>query len=110
MTKKASEWHANPDNENKLCECKGCTVTRVWRRRLHVHGLSVREMGGAPRKPAPRNHLLVGIAKPSGCHCTDALGGKDIAECRHLLGAPPLFSDSGTRQRPRRVLNSVPKA
>ena len=30
-----------------------------------------REMGGAPRNPAPRNHLLVGIAKPSGCHCTD---------------------------------------
>ena len=28
-------------------------------------------MGGAPRNPAPRNHLLVWIVKPSGCHCTD---------------------------------------
>ena len=28
-------------------------------------------MRGAPRNPAPRNHLLVGIVKPSGCHCTD---------------------------------------
>ena len=32
---------------------------------------SVREMGGAPRNPAPRNHLSVWIVKPSGCHCTD---------------------------------------
>ena len=30
-----------------------------------------REMGGAPRNPAPRNHFLVRIVKPSGCHCTD---------------------------------------
>ena len=29
------------------------------------------EMGGAPRNPAPRNHLFVWIVKPSGCHCTD---------------------------------------
>ena len=29
------------------------------------------EMRGAPSNPAPRNHFLVWIAKPSGCHCTD---------------------------------------
>ena len=33
-------------------------------------------MGGAPRNPAPRNHFLVRIVEPSGCHCTDAFGGK----------------------------------
>ena len=32
----------------------------------------LREMGGAPRNPAPRNHLWVWIVKPSGCHCIDA--------------------------------------
>ena len=34
-------------------------------------GWGVREMGGAPRNPAPRNHFWVRIVKPSGCHCTD---------------------------------------
>ena len=33
-------------------------------------------MGGAPRNPAPRNHLHVRIVKSLGCHCTDALGGE----------------------------------
>ena len=28
----------------------------------------LREMGGAPGNPAPRNHLWVWIVKPSGCH------------------------------------------
>ena len=32
----------------------------------------LREMGGAPRNPAPRNHLLMWIVKTSGCHCTNA--------------------------------------
>ena len=32
---------------------------------------NVREMGGALRGLAPRNHFLVWIVKPSGCHCTD---------------------------------------
>ena len=36
----------------------------------------IREMGGAPRNPAPRNHFLARIVKPAGCHCTDAFGGK----------------------------------
>ena len=31
----------------------------------------LREMGSAPRNPAPRSHFLVWIVKPSGCHCTD---------------------------------------
>ena len=31
----------------------------------------IREMGGAPRNLAPRNHLLVWIVKTSGCHRTD---------------------------------------
>ena len=46
-------------------------------------------MGGAPRNPAPRNHLLMWIVKTSGCHCTDAFGGKEIVECPALLGALP---------------------
>ena len=32
---------------------------------------SIREMGGAPKNLAPRNHLLVWIVNPSCCHCTD---------------------------------------
>ena len=32
----------------------------------------IREKGGAPRNPAPRNHFLAWIVKSSGCHCTDA--------------------------------------
>ena len=28
-------------------------------------------MGGALGNPAPRNHFLAWIVKPSGCHCTD---------------------------------------
>ena len=36
----------------------------------------IREMGGAPRNPAPRNHFLVWTVKSSGCHCADAFGGK----------------------------------
>ena len=51
-----------------------------------------REMGGAPRNPAARKHLLVRIVKSPGCHCADASGGeKNIVECRPLLGALPPF-------------------
>ena len=56
----------------------------------------VREMGGAPRNPAPRNRFLVRIVKPSGCRCTDACGGTNIVECRPLLGALPLSLRPGT--------------
>ena len=63
--------------------------------------LSVREMGGAPRNPAPRNHFLVWIVKPSGWNCTDALGGeKTIVEGRPLLGTLPLSLISGRTRRP----------
>ena len=40
------------------------------------HRAPLREMGGAPRNPAPTNHFLVWIVKPSGWRCADALGGK----------------------------------
>ena len=50
----------------------------------------LREMGGAPRNPAPRNpaprNHFVGV----DCQTTDNLVGKNIAECRPLLGALPL--------------------
>ena len=39
--------------------------------RIVVRRLAVREMGGAPRNPAPRSHFLVWVVQPSGCHCTD---------------------------------------
>ena len=32
---------------------------------------AIREMGGASRNPAPRNHFLMQIVKPPGCHDTD---------------------------------------
>ena len=47
-------------------------------------------MGGAPRNPAPRNHFLLWIVRPLGCHCTDAFGGNNLVDCRPLLGALPL--------------------
>ena len=36
----------------------------------------MREVGGAPRNPAPRNHSLVWIVKPSGYPLQNAFGGK----------------------------------
>ena len=36
----------------------------------------LREMGGAPRNPAPRKHFSVWIVKPSGCPYTDAFCGQ----------------------------------
>ena len=51
-------------------------------------------MGGAPRNPAPRNHFMVWIVKPSGCHCADGhftsivhWGSTNIVACRPPLGA-----------------------
>ena len=43
----------------------------------------LREMGGAPRNPAPRNHFLAWIVKSPGCHCTDAF---DAQQTPPLLG------------------------
>ena len=56
-------------------------------------GPQVREMGGASRSPAPRNHLLVWIVKPSGCRCTDALGGKTYRRVPTPLRSTSPFSD-----------------
>ena len=42
--------------------------------------LQSREMGSAPRNPAPRNHFWAWIVRPSGCHCTDAFGGTNISQ------------------------------
>ena len=51
-------------------------------------------MGGAPRNPAPRNHFLVRIVKPSGWHCTDAFGGKADRRVPTPLRSTSPFSDS----------------
>ena len=53
----------------------------------------LREMGGAPRNPAPRNHCLAWIVKPPGCHCTDALGGNKYRRVPTPLGSTSPFSD-----------------
>ena len=59
-------------------------------------------MGGAPRNPAPRNHFLVRIVKPSGCHCTDGhlTSGvfTEVQKCRRVpttLRSTCPFSDCG---------------
>ena len=46
-------------------------IERERQRERERYRYDIREMGGAPRNQAPRNHLLVRIVKPSGCHCTD---------------------------------------
>ena len=74
-------------------------IRRLWQTRCLslTAGQPLREMGGAPRNPAPRNHFLVWIVKPSGCHCTDAFGGTNIVECPPLSGALLLsLNTSGT--------------
>ena len=43
-------------------------IATLQERGLDVDGAGdavLREMGGAPRNPAPRNHVSAGIAKPS---------------------------------------------
>ena len=51
------------------------------------------EIGGAPRNPAPRNHCLVWIVKPSGCHRTDAFGGNDYRRVPTPLRSTSPVSD-----------------
>ena len=59
----------------------GWAQGRQPRRSLGARG--VREMGGAPRNPAPRNHLLVWIAKPSAA--TAQMGTlQAVPGCRSL--------------------------
>ena len=55
---------------------------------------NLREMGGAPRSPAPRNHLLVRIVKSPSCHCADALGGKECRRVPTPLRSTSPFSDN----------------
>ena len=55
--------------------------------------LDLREMGGAPK-----NHFLVWIVRPSGCHCTDAFGGDNYRRVPTPLRSTSPFSDD----RPRR--------
>ena len=56
-----------------------------------------REMGGAPRNPAPRNHLLVWIGIPSGCRCTDTFGENKYRRVPTPLRSTSPFSDSQGR-------------
>ena len=51
------------------------SLGRDGRRQARAGEGHLREMGGAPKSPALWSHFLVRIVKPSGCHCTDALGG-----------------------------------
>ena len=47
---------------------------------------NIREMGGAPRNPAPRDNFLVWSVKPSGCHCTDGhLTSRVFTEDRQIF-------------------------
>ena len=55
--------------------CASAPRARRHGRKLQRPRAPVRELGGAPRSPAPRNLFLGWIVKPSGCHCTDAIGG-----------------------------------
>ena len=64
-----------------------------WRVQLRTELVHVREMGGAPRNPAPRNHFLVWIVKPSGCHCADAFDGKAYRRVPLPLRSPSPFSE-----------------
>ena len=70
---------------NKLCHARSrrLSFSDLWGQKIDPvdhHNVIIREMGGAPRNPAPRNHFLVWIVKPSGCHCTDAFGEKTIVD------------------------------
>ena len=61
---------------------------------LRLRDRAIREMGGASRNPAPRNHFLVWIVQPSGCLCTDAFGGKKYRRVpTHLRSTSP-FSEA----------------
>ena len=53
----------------------------------------LREMGGAPRNRAPRNHFSVWTVKPSGCHCTHACGGNQYRRVPTPLRSTSPFSD-----------------
>ena len=53
-------------------------------------------MGGIPGNPAPRNHFLVRIVKPSSCHSTDAFGGNKYRRVTTPLRSTSPVSDKST--------------
>ena len=60
---------------------------------------TLREVGDAPRNPAPRNHFLVWILKSPGCHCPDAFGGKDYRRVPTPLRSPSPLSATWLKRR-----------
>ena len=62
---------------------------------------ALRELGGAPRNPAPRNHFFVRIVKPPGCHCTDAFRGKGYRKVPTPPRSSSPFSDLALARRRR---------
>ena len=80
-----------------------CADAGLLNRSFRLRLPSMREMGGAPRNPAPRSHFLVWIVKPSGRHCTEGHltsrvfteDRKISSECRPPLGALPPSPTSG---------------
>ena len=83
---------------------------RTFKCPAHPVGGGIREMGGAPRNPAPRNHFLVWIVKPSGWHCTDGhLTSRVFTEESKISYRVPTplrstspFSEGGRSLQPRR--------
>ena len=67
-------WTSSWQQPSKSDQCWSWLCPKLASRQ--EESARVREMGGAPRHPAPRNHSLVRIVRPSGWRCTDAFGGK----------------------------------
>ena len=87
------------EDKNRL----GSELLNFWTLTLRVGrdsaGPELREMGGAPRNPSPRNHFLVWIVKSPGCHCKDAFGG--------ALPLSPTQRGAGRAPRGRASISSV---
>ena len=66
-----------------------------WGLHIEEGGPQGREMGGAPRNPAPRNHLFGGLSNHQAATAQMHLAETNIAECRPLLGALPLSLTPG---------------
>ena len=88
-----SQTYASARKHAEACGCSqdpGCNLgveggSTLGDRNLGMETGGLREMGGAPRNPAPRNHFLAWTAKPSGCHCTDGhLTSRVITDDRQI--------------------------
>ena len=66
-----------------------CNITR----NITTYRVVVRQMGGAPRNPASKNHFVVWIVESSGCHCTDAFGGDNYRRVQIPPRSTSPFSD-----------------